>query len=106
MDETKQFTNRELYMLIDKNNETNHLQHDALLQSIKNFHETTGETLKTILVQTTKTNGRVTKLEGWRSYLAGGIALFCLVGLPMIWMLINDVRDSRDLINAHIARDK
>jgi hypothetical protein len=106
MDETKQYSNRELYLLLDKNNEMNQLQHTAIIQSIQAFHDKTEGTLKTILEQTTKTNGRVNKLEGWRMYMAGGIALFCLVGLPMIWMLINDVRGSRDLINAHIARDK
>jgi hypothetical protein len=106
MDETKQFTNRELYMLIDKNNETNQLQHQALMESIKTFHDKTEGTLSTILTQTTKTNGRVTKLEDWKQYLAGGIALFCVVGLPMLWILINDIRTSGDLIKEHIAQDK
>ena len=106
MDEAKQFTNRELYMLIDKNNETNQLQHDALMQSIKNFHDKTEGTLSTILIQTTKTNGRVTKLENWKQYIAGGIALFCVIGLPMLWILISDIRTSGDLIKSHIVQDK
>jgi len=106
MDEAKQFTNRELYMLIDKNNETNQLQHEALMQSIKTFHDKTEGTLSTILTQTTKTNGRVTKLENWKQYIAGGIALFCIVGLPLVWILINDVRESRSIIQSHIVKDK
>jgi hypothetical protein len=106
MDETKQFSNRELYLLLDKNSETNQLQHKALLESIKNFHENTETTLANILEQTQRTNGRVTKLEDWKQYMAGGIALFCIVGLPMLWILVNDVRSSGDLIKSHIAKDK
>jgi hypothetical protein len=106
MDEAKQFTNRELYMLIDKNNETNHLQHDALLESIKTFHDKTEGTLKTILEQTTKTNGRVNKLENWKMYLSGGIALFCVIVLPFIFFTVKDAFNTRDLIMGHIAKDK
>jgi hypothetical protein len=106
MDETKQFTNRELYMLIDKNNELNKLQHEALLQSIQNFHETTGTTLGSILTQTQRTNGRVTKLEGWRSYTAGGIAFFCLIGLPILWSLYNDLKKDDQLLTQHLAQTK
>ena len=113
MEETQQFTNRELYMLIDKNNEMNQLQHTALMESIKTFHENTETTLSSILAQTQRTNGRVTKgeeninkLNDWKQYIAGGIALFCIVGLPMLWILVSDVRADGDLIKSHIAQDK
>lgn len=106
MEETKQFTNRELYMLIDRYSETNQLQHEAIMESIKAFHEKTDGTLSSILAQTLRTNGRVTKLEGWKNYIAGGIALFCIAGLPLMWILIQDVRADSDLINSHIAQDK
>jgi hypothetical protein len=76
------------------------------MQSIKTFHDKTEGTLSTILTQTTKTNGRVTKLENWKQYIAGGIALFCIVGLPLVWILINDVRESRSIIQSHIVKDK
>lgn len=106
MDEAKQFSNRELYMLIDKNNETNQLQHESLMKSIQTFHDKTEGTLGSILTQTCKTNGRVTKLEEWKFYIAGGMALFCLVGLPLVWILVQDVRSDGDLIKSHIAQDK
>ena len=106
MDETKQYSNRELYLLLDKNNEMNQLQHTAIQQSIQAFHDKTEGTLKTILEQTTKTNGRVNKLEGWKMYLSGGIALFCLIILPVIFFVIKDSTQTRDLIIKHVAQDK
>lgn len=58
-------------MLIDRNNQTNLLQHQALIESQKEFHKTTRETLELILAQTSKTNGRVNKIELWQSYVKG-----------------------------------
>jgi hypothetical protein len=62
--------------------------------------------LKEIREQTRKTNGRVNALEGWRMYIVGGLAILTLIGLPMLWMLINDVRNDGDLIKSHIAQTK
>ena len=59
-----------------------------------------------ILEQCKKTNGRITALESWRNYIAGGLALFCLLGLPMMWIMMNDVKqDSKDL-QTHIVQTK
>lgn len=45
------------------------------------------ETLARIEEQTIKTNGRVSKLENWRSYTAGAVAIICLVVVPITGFL-------------------
>lgn len=42
-------------------------------------HDQILETLSTILSQVQKTNGRVTNLEKWRSYIAGAVAMLGIV---------------------------
>jgi hypothetical protein len=104
-DNPKQYTNRELFLLIKGNNDTNQLQHDALLASIKNFHEKTEETLKTILAQTTKTNGRVNKLENWQAgVVAVTILLSTLVPACAAWFFYK-VTNLNDTVIAHISKD-
>jgi len=61
--------------------------------SIKNDNK---EQLDRIELQTKKTNGRVNGLENWRSYVAGGLAVITIVGLPMLWILITDVKELRE----------
>lgn len=41
--------------------------------------EAQSDDLRDIKEQTLKTNGRVSKLERWRSYLAGGMAVIALI---------------------------
>ena len=49
------------------------------------------EVLNRIEVQTTKTNGRVGKLENWRSYNTGAIVVIVLIGLPIIIWILQEV---------------
>ncbi len=41
-----------------------------------------------ILKQTKITNGRVSKLERWQSYVLGGCAVAVIVMLPLIYLLV------------------
>lgn len=42
------------------------------------------EKLDLIFNQTSKTNERVSRLEAWRNYIAGGLAVISVIGLPII----------------------
>ena len=43
----------------------------------------------TILIQTTKTNGRVTKLEDWKNRMIGAIIIMNIVMLPLVFIMIS-----------------
>lgn len=83
----EEFTNRELAMLINGNNDTNLLQHEMIRKNMEDFHKATQETLQAILAQTSKTNGRVNRLEMWRSYILGGMALLTFLIPISMWAI-------------------
>jgi len=65
MDE-KPFTNREIKLMLSE------------------IHKD----IKAIIEQTTKTNGRVTSLELWRSYIVGSLAVIVFLGTIAINYLL------------------
>jgi hypothetical protein len=82
------YTNRELFLLFEGFKDKNQLQHEAIIKSLSDFHDTTNAKLDGLIAQTTKTNGRVNKLEDWRNYLTGAFAVVTLIILPLFWILI------------------
>jgi len=72
MESPQEFTNRELAILIN-----------SLTDKFDSYHIETIDRLVKIEAQTTKTNGRVNKLENWRS---GIVAVIAFIGflIPLI----------------------
>ena len=48
------------------------------------FHQRIDAQLEKILQQTLKTNGRVNKLENWRSVLIGGWSMVTFIVIPLL----------------------
>jgi hypothetical protein len=83
---------------------------DLLFKNIKDVTvEQTQElmrVLRRIEDQTTKTNGRVSLLENWRSYITGAVAIFILIVLPMlIWQFnrLDRLSSQQNTLKASVA---
>ena len=57
-------------------------------REIKEKWDDIANALSRIEVQTTTTNGRVTKLEKWQAYVLGFCAAVTVLMLPIVFMLI------------------
>ncbi len=52
------------------------------------YRQWTKETLTEIKDQTIKTNGRVSKLEQWQSYVLGAVAAITILMLPIVYLVL------------------
>jgi len=64
------------------------VNNSVLLERINNLIVTNKEDHVAILEQTTKTNGRVTKLEAWRNIITGGLLILNIIVWPIILFFI------------------
>ena len=58
-------------------------------REIDTFMQEIRDQLNRIEAQTTKTNGRVSKLENWRGFITGGLAILSAIMLPIVFILIS-----------------
>jgi hypothetical protein len=64
------------------------VDNDVLLERINNLIETNKIDHAALLVQTTKTNDRVTKLEAWRNVVTGALIILNVVVWPIVLLFI------------------
>lgn len=53
-----------------------------------------------------RTNGRVNKLENWRAYTAGAVAILIVIVIPALGFLAIQVFNIAGIINAHHANQQ
>jgi len=61
---------------------------EVLDERISNFFRENKEDHDILIDQTTKTNGRVSKLEAWKNIIVGGLIILNTVVWPVILYLI------------------
>jgi hypothetical protein len=60
------------------------IENDVLLERINNLIETNKTEHEAILIQTTRTNGRVNGLEKWQNRIIGGMVVVDVIILPLV----------------------
>ncbi len=66
--------------------------------SVNDALNTIQKTLTKVLEQTEKTNGRVSKLENWKAYILGAVAVLTALVLPIFFMVLNEIMSHIKLI--------
>jgi len=61
---------------------------EVLDERISNFFRENKEDHDILIDQTTKTNGRVSKLEAWKNVIVGGLVILNTIVWPVILYLI------------------
>ena len=90
------YTNRELYLLIERNQDIYLEAHKFLLEKVES-----------ILEQTKKTNSSVINLKLWRSWMTGVGVILTMVVFPLIvYIFNNSINKIEAGITEHIAQTK
>lgn len=64
---------------------------DILFKNITEKFDSVHKKLDEILDQTTLHNGRMSKLELWRSYITGGLAVIIMLLVPVVISLLTSI---------------
>lgn len=75
---------------------------DQLTDAMAEMKEDIMQVLERIEAQTTKTNGRVSKLEGWRAWITGGLAVSGIIILPLATYVLYEVANLHDTVQAAV----
>jgi len=64
---------------------------EFVLEKMEINHSSIGRKLDRIEQRTIETNGRISKLENWRSFLTGGLAVVTIMIVPIIIWIIRGI---------------